>query len=247
MIKEKLMKFIPLFIFILALIITRWVKNVTDNNSSFKYYDYYNIASNQEEIKEKLVYDSYFIRFTNLNNYSDEIDMNNIQELLQYYKENITKNKSKEFIDYRNEYGFCINKRDFIDSFKELFNKDISSLYSDLESVDFVYLKKNTICFNDKEKVDDDFEFVIVKSVSIQDRNNIVLNLYRYNVDIDEQDDENILKDKINNVIKNNKIEEFNNDFIDIYSGEIEEKEIKFKELNRGKYFKYQLVSISSR
>ena len=247
MIKEKLMKFIPLFIFILALIITRWVKNVTDNNSSFKYYNYYNIASNQEEIKEKLVYDSYFIRFTNLNNYSDEIDMNNIQELLQYYKENITKNKSKEFIDYRNEYGFCINKRDFIDSFKELFNKDISSLYSDLESVDFVYLKKNTICFNDKEKVDDDFEFVIVKSVSIQDRNNIVLNLYRYNVDIDEQDDENILKDKINNVIKNNKIEEFNNDFIDIYSGEIEEKEIKFKELNRGKYFKYQLVSISSR
>ncbi len=247
MIKEKLMKFIPLFIFILALIITRWVKNVKDNNSSFKYYDYYNIASNQEEIKEKLVYDSYFIRFTNLNNYSDEIDMNNIQELLQYYKENITKNKSKEFIDYRNEYGFCINKRDFIDSFKELFNKDISSLYSDLESVDFVYLKKNTICFNDKEKVDDDFEFVIVKSVSIQDRNNIVLNLYRYNVDIDEQDDENILKDKINNVIKNNKIEEFNNDFIDIYSGEIEEKEIKFKELNRGKYFKYQLVSISSR
>lgn len=247
MIKEKLMKFIPLFIFILALIITRWVKNVTDNNSSFKYYNYYNIASNQEEIKEKLVYDSYFIRFTNLNNYSDEIDMNNIQELLQYYKENITKNKSKEFIDYRNEYGFCINKRDFIDSFKELFNKDISSLYSDLESVDFVYLKKNTICFNDKEKVDDDFEFVIVKSVSIQDRNNIVLNLYRYNVDIDEQDDENILKNKINNVIKNNKIEEFNNDFIDIYSGEIEEKEIKFKELNRGKYFKYQLVSISSR
>ncbi len=247
MIKEKLMKFIPLFIFILALIITRWVKNVTDNNSSFKYYNYYNIASNQEEIKEKLVYDSYFIRFTNLNNYSNEIDMNNIQELLQYYKENITKNKSKEFIDYRNEYGFCINKRDFIDSFKELFNKDISSLYSDLESVDFVYLKKNTICFNDKEKVDDDFEFVIVKSVSIQDRNNIVLNLYRYNVDIDEQDDENILKDKINNVIKNNKIEEFNNDFIDIYSGEIEEKEIKFKELNRGKYFKYQLVSISSR
>lgn len=247
MIKEKLMKFIPLFIFILALIITRWVKNVTDNNSSFKYYNYYNIASNQEEIKEKLVYDSYFIRFTNLNNYSDEIDMNNIQELLQYYKENITKNKSKEFIDYRNEYGFCINKRDFIDSFKELFNKDISSLYSDLESVDFVYLKKNTICFNDKEKVDDGFEFVIVKSVSIQDRNNIVLNLYRYNVDIDEQDDENILKDKINNVIKNNKIKEFNNDFIDIYSGEIEEKEIKFKELNRGKYFKYQLVSISSR
>lgn len=247
MIKEKLMKFIPLLIFILALLITRWVKNVTDNNSSFKYYNNYNITSNQDEIKEKLVYDSYFIRFTNLNYYSNEISMDNIQELLQYYKENITKNKSKEFIDYRNEYGFCINKKDFIDSFKELFNKDISSLYSDLEEIDFVYLKKDTICFNDNEKVDDNFEFVIIKNVTIQNKSNIVLSLYRYSVNIEKQEEETLLKDNINNAIKNNNIDEFNNEITNNYYGKIEEKEIKFKELSRGKYFKYQLVSISSR
>lgn len=247
MIKEKLMKFIPLLIFILALLITRWVKNVTDNNSSFKYYNYYNMASNQDELKEKLVYDSYFIKFTNLDNYSDEISMDNLPELLQYYKENITKNKSKEFIDYRNEYGFCINKKDFIDSFKELFNKDISSLYSDLEEIDFVYLKKDTICFNDNEKVDDNFEFVIIKNVTIQNKSNIVLSLYRYSVNIEKQEEETLLKDNINNAIKNNNIDEFNNEITNNYYGKIEEKEIKFKELSRGKYFKYQLVSISSR
>ncbi len=244
--KEKIIKLIPLLIFILALIITRWVKNVTDNKSSFKYYNYYDIKSNVDTARENLAFDSYFNTFTELDNYDGNIKIDNIEELLSYYKINITKNKTKSFIKYRNEYGFCISKNDFINSFKELFDRDISNIYNELEKVSFVYLKNNYICMADDENVDDDFSFIVVKTIS-SDNNIVNANIYKYKVAIYDKETENKLKDKVKEVIKNNNYNDFNNLIVNNYNGKIEEKSIQFIEKSKGEYFKYQIVSINTK
>lgn len=244
MIKEKIMKFVPLLIFILALVITRWVKNVTDVNSSFKYYNHYNVKS--EKIKQELVYDPYFIQLTNLDYYDGNISMDNMDELLEYYKSNITKNKTKSFIDYRNEFGFCISKKDFLNSFKELFGKDISNYYDKLEDIEFVYLKNKSICFKSDEPDDHEFNFVLIKDISYEG-DNISANLYKYEINVYEKDVEDEIKTKINYTIEHENYSEFNNDVVNTYNGTIYEKNIKYIDKTRGEYFKYQLVSINSK
>ncbi len=79
------------------------------------------------------------------------------------------------------------------------------------------------------------------------DNDIIKAKFYLYGLDSDSSEESRVFKEDLLSSIKNNSLNSFNYLYADNDLVSIEEKEIKFKEIPNGEYFKYQLISINTR
>lgn len=213
----------------------------------FKYYNNLNITNNVNNINpEDYVDDSYLISLVMLDKYNGTINNYNFNEIFNYYMNSIAKASSLNFLD--SDTGFCLKKSVFEKSIKELFNYDISNIYENSSSNN-ISLKGNKVCFDYSYSDLNDYAYFIgIDRVSV---NNDIINakVYLYTVDSEDREDEEMFKKNLIASIKNNSLEDFN--YFSVQSESlyinIEEKDVSFKELPDGKYFKYQLISIDTK
>ena len=216
-----------------------------EKNESFKFYNYYSL-SNGNVSKADLVDDTYLINFLSLNNYSS-FNENNLNELMLYYIKNITKNKSED-VKVLNDSSskFSLSKKAFIKSMEELFGVDVTNIYNKFSTLDFIGSSENIVVFDDDTYSNEDESYLLgVKSITV-DNDIITLNGYLYSFEVDSEDIEKDIKNSLVNSVNSGDFSGVNN-IIENYYGYVEEKIVRFRELKDGDFFKYQLVSITTK
>ena len=229
---------------------------IVDNNNkmiilenkedSFKYYHSINFNDNINTLRKKIYNNSYFNLFVKINNYNGKIDENNIGEIMNYYIVNITKNKNEVFETSEDNLNFCLSKKSFISSFKELFDKDITEFYPKINILNNINAGPVKICFNyDQDYLYDYSTLIYVKDKNI--KNEIIeLSIYEYIIDTEDENIENNLNSEFVKNLNYNNMYNYNESFINNYGFQILEKKVKFKEIRDGNFFKYQLMSINT-
>lgn len=216
----------------------------------FKYYNYLDISNNVNNIApENYVDDNYLISLVMLDKYNGIINNYNFNDILYYYMNIATKSSSLKLTDSDTGTEFCLKKSTFKKSIKELFNYDISLDMFDSSLPNYVSQNGNKVCFEYSYSDLNDYAYFIgIDNLSV---NNDIINakLYLYKVGSEDREDEEMFRKSLIASINNNTLEDFNyfsNQSESIYIN-IEEKDISFKEIPNGKYFKYQLISINTK
>lgn len=207
-------------------------KQIEENKEkSFIYYKSLNFNDNINTLRKNIYNNSYFNLFVKINEYNGVIDENNISEIMNYYIVNITKNKNEVFETSDDNLNFCLNKQSFINSFKELFDKDIEKFYPNINVLPNINAGPIKICFNyDEDYLYDYSSLIYVKDKKI--KSDIVeLNIYEYLIDTDDKNiEESLIKDFIRS-LDSNDINNFNEIFINDYGFEILEKRLNLEKL----------------
>ncbi|MGM9875017.1 MAG: hypothetical protein ACI32H_03750 [Bacilli bacterium] len=216
-----------------------------NKEDSFKYYHSLNFNDNINTLRKKIYNNSYFNLFVKINNYNGKIDENNIGEIMNYYIVNITKNKNEVFETSEDNLNFCLSKKSFISSFKELFDKDITEFYPKINILNNINAGPVKICFNyDQDYLYDYSTLIYVKDKNI--KNEIIeLSIYEYIIDTEDVSIENNLNSEFVKNLNYNNMYNYNENFNN-YGFQILEKKVKFKEIRDGNFFKYQLISINT-
>lgn len=236
-----------LFSILIIFIVDNNNKKIISENKedSFKYYHSLNFNDNINALRKKIYNNSYFNLFVKINNYNGKIDENNIGEIMNYYIVNITKNKNEVFETSEDNLNFCLSKKSFISSFKELFNKDITEFYPKINILNNINAGPVKICFNyDQDYLYDYSTLIYVKDKNI--KNEIIeLSIYEYIIDTEDVSIENNLNSEFVKNLNYNNMYSYNENFNN-YGFQILEKKVKFKEIRDGNFFKYQLISINT-
>lgn len=222
-------------------------KKILENKEeSFKYYHMIDFNDNINSLRKNIYNNSYFNLFIKINNYNGKIDENNISEIMNYYIVNITKNKNEVFETSDDNLNFCLSKKSFISSFKELFDKDITDFYPKINILNNINAGPVKICFNyDQDYLYDYSTLIYVKDKSV--KNGIVdLSIYEYIIDTQDINVENTLNNEFVKNLNYNNMYNYNDSFINDYGFQIFEKRVRFKEIREGDFFKYQLISINT-
>ena len=222
-------------------------KQMEENKEkSFIYYKALNFNDNINTLRKNIYNNSYFNLFVKINEYNGVIDEDNISEIMNYYIVNITKNKNEVFETSDDNLNFCLNKQSFINSFKELFNKDIEKFYPNINVLPNINAGPIKICFNyDQDYLYDYSTLIYVKDKNI--KNEIIeLSIYEYIIDTEDENIENNLNSEFVKNLNYNNMYNYNESFINNYGFQILEKKVKFKEIRDGNFFKYQLMSINT-
>lgn len=244
------LKFIIIFVsfwivIALAILGVRYYKEYKSIKNSFENYSYIDIKeniNNPQNIKLALANDSFFVKFSMIDEYEGKITYKNIEKILKYYLFNINNINNQTYETNSTGEEMCIKKYRFYQSMKELFNINKKNYKEILKTVSFINYTDNKICFdlNLLEGMDE-IHYVGIKDVKIVD-DIVECNLYYYSVYSNEEDIEEELANLLKININSNNLQNFNEIFEQKYNGYIEEKTIKFVEIPNGRFFKYQLL-----
>ncbi len=251
MISKKTGIIIAVVIFIIMdiLIVAYYFYN-KPKEDGFKYYNELDITNNISNISpEKYVDDSYLISFVMLDNYNGVINSNNVEKIAYYYMTTITKSSSRKFKSNESDSGFCLSESAFNDSVMELFNIDATNIYGISNIPSYMSFDNDKVCFEYSAADLSDYAYFIgIDDISV---NNDIINakLYLYSIDAEDREEEEMFKKNLVSSIKNKSLEDFNYYLSQSESSyaTIEEKNVSFKEIPNGEYFKYQLISINTK
>lgn len=247
-------KFIILFaLFWVLFVILYFGVNLYFDNKSFKEgfpsYKYHNIKeniSNLTYLKENLMYDKQFLNLIMVSEYKGTLKSQNSKELFKYYLFSLDGANSRIYDIDEDHTRMCMTKRYFYDSIKELFGVNKTDYSDEINYIDFISVGKK-VCFNLAALNGIDVvNFVGIKNASVNEAGEISIDLFYYEIYINEVNLEEDLKAQFYVALKNNKYDEFNLKFINEYNGTVNEKNVKFKEIPDGKFFKYKLISIET-
>ncbi len=237
---KKMILFFIIFSSLIGMyIIYGVIRNNKLENESFKYYNYYNFSENYDKVsKSSLIQDPFLTSLLRIDNYNGKIDKENFETIIKYYLLNITKNYSEKIKNRSETLNFCMSKKSFIKSFKEFFDYDISS-FELLKNIDYITYTERIVCFNISDEILFDY-YTLIGVESIQSNNGIITaKIYLYDLETDTTEEEKNIKNKLLMSINNGNLKSFNSS-VENY----EEKHITFKELPKGDFFKYQILSV---
>lgn len=240
-------KFLLVFILIGALLFIglfmyKSIKKDNLKKESFRFYEYHNFVNNADISKTDLISDYYLISLLRIKRYNGIIDKNNIEDIMIYYLLNITKNKSEKIILKDDTFNFCIDIEAFKRSFKEFFDYDITSSFNLLKDVDFVKYSNEMVCFDIGDEILYDY-YTLIGVQNIEVNGDIIsAKIYLYDNDFENQEEEFNFKNRLISSINSNNLSSFNNT-LSYY----EEKNIRFKEIPDGDFFKYQILYVSTK
>lgn len=246
-------KFIIFFILFWALAIAIYflydhIKEEKEISKNFTTYQYYDIKNNIEkinEIKLKMNNDPFLLPFLSIDSFNGKITDNNLDEIFLYFLSYA--NTLNEKVYMVNDEKICIKNKYFFESFYELFNIRLNNESALLKKDSILNIYNDNYCFNiDISEIEDRVHYAVANTINIEN-NYIKGNFYYYSFYTNDMETENEIKSLLENSIWNNSIKDFNEIFINQYHGDIEEKNVKFEELPKGKYYKYKLVSMETK
>ncbi len=245
--KKRIIIVIAVIIFIVIdLFVIYYFRYKSIKKENFKYYNNLNITENVYNISyEDYVSDSYLLSLVQLDNFDGLITYNNAEDVLRYYMTTIS--ISKNIKDSENDSGFCISKSSLEKSFKELFDIDVSEMYDDFSAPNYVTIDGNKVCFEySASDLNDEVQFIGMKNINVND-GIINATLYLYSIETEDKETEESFKKNLIASINSNTLDDFDYYFNQSEMGSSKEKEIIFKEIPEGDYFKYQLISIHTK
>ena len=245
--KKKIIIVTAVILFIVIdLFVIYYFRYKSVKKENFKYYNNLNITEDVYNIPyEDYVSDSYLLSLIQLDNFDGSITYDNAESILRYYMTTIS--TAKDIKNTESDYGFCISKSSLEKSFLELFNIDVSNMYDSFSLPNYVTINGNEVCFEYfTSDLDDSAKFIGMKNIGV--KNGIITaTLYLYSIDITDRETEESFRKNLIASINNNTLEDFDYYFNQSEIGESQEKEIVFKEIPDGNYFKYQLISIHTK
>lgn len=249
------LKIIIFFIlsWVLILLIYFGISVIKDNKASensFRSYNYHNITENYNDISKMrilLMNDQYFLKLAIFDEYNNSLEDKNMKKSFLYYLSYLNKSNTRALKIDNNYEKLCMSKKIFKKSIEELFYEKNENYFERLNTISFINYDGKNICFS----LDVLQELDYIHYIGIKDMNVvgdiITCNIYFYSIYTNEEETTGIIENSLYNNLQSNTLDNFNNIFKTQYGGIIEEKTIKFKENPKGKYFKYTLVSISTK
>lgn len=185
------------------------------------------------QMKLDLINDEEFIRFIMINHVHEATTSIKIRNLLVNLSNLSTQN---------NQYK--ISRANFNQAYRELYGEDakdinFNNLRTNLditEKDDFVYFAADIYSNNDN------LVFVGIKSLT-QNGNNLVADTYIYDTYTNDPEEEAQMIKAVKTIIIENGY--LNEDLIQKYNFNVNQKNITFKKLPQGEYFKYQIAQLN--
>ncbi len=234
-----------LIIIIVPIILNNNKKEDKENFPTYKNIEVNNKNNNNNEVKKQLEKDYNFRKEVLI----DDFDYENytsldVQNVLWNYIFSYELSNTK-YLSSISENKFCLRNQYVIDSFKELYNIDISK---DLDLLPgyykYVTNDKRRYCFNYKNvslEYNNDIR-IGIDNISIDD-DIITARLYLYEYYIMNTSSELSNVNTLENYIDNGNYSAASNVVKDYLAGKITHKELKFKINNNAKFYKYQILS----
>ena len=225
------------------LFIYKNIKNEKLKEKSFQFYEYHDLANNISNVsKTDLIDDAYLISLLRIEKYDGYINKSNVEDVMIYYLLNITKNPTEE-ITLRDEiFNFCMSTEAFKKSIQEFLGYDISESFDLFNNVSFIKYSNDSVCFDIGDEILYDYDtFIGVQSIETNGES-ITAKIYLYDYDFETESEKEKFKNNLINSINRNNLINFNKT-LPYYK----EKNIKFKEIPDGDFFKYQVLSITTK
>lgn len=213
------------------------IKNINTNENSTPKYT---------SLKTHLENDQNFAREMLLGDYNyNTFDGYNLRMLIKHYIFSFQLTNLKYLSVMDEEKGrFCMKEKYVKESFKELYNIDISKKLDYLPGYfEYVIKDASTYCFNYRnvsKEYDDQISIGIEEMSTKTGIVKATIYVYEYhNNDTENQ------KNAINNLkkyISNNDFNSANNLVINSLNGTVTHKNVQFRVKNDGKFFKYQVL-----
>lgn len=233
-------------------------KKADKTDSKFPGYEYIDITQKKladkekyNEIKESLEKSTLFRRTSLIDNYSYEgYNKFNIEGMIKGYILAYEPANKKYFAysEVDND-KYCINKKNVIAGFKELYNTDITKRINEFLVYDkYMNEAQYMYCFSFRT-VSNEYNNDIrlnISSLSMSDDDVITAKMYIYTYYTMGTDAENAVVKRLEESIKNNNISLSNSIVFNELNGRVIQKELNFKTLKSGKFFKYQVLSIKT-
>lgn len=251
MIKENKVYVILLCIVIFIIILFNIFERI---NSSGDNYKNLNLSKqkniNKMEIKNHLMNDPHFIKILNIEEYDGDIKSNltmlikNMLSIIDYTQLEETNENEKHLLnDGYADYKLSLDK--FYLAFNELYNYDIENIsfsnYPELSN--FMLILKNEVIFTTEDLIPND-NLILLGIKKLEENKKIITgDIFVYELYTNDIDVENKVIDTLTKNIKNNVYED--QELFEEYNIKSTKKRILFKEIPKGKYFKYQLLSIN--
>ncbi len=244
---------IILLIVIIPLII---INNREENKKNFPEYKDIDISEKDvkdpnsesyKEIRKELESDYYFSKEALITDYdSEKYNGSNIQNMLWNFIFSYELENTKYMASNNKKEGtFCLSKNNTIEAFKELYDVDIKNeLNILLGYYEYVYKKGNDYCFIYKNVANDyDNEITIAVERMAMIGTTVTTDIYVYEYYTNGLENEisnvNILK----RYIENNNYSSASNVVTNYLNGKVTHKQLKLKVNNKGKFFKYKILS----
>lgn len=233
-------------------------KKTEKNNPTFPGYEYIDITQKKlgnkdkyNEIKTSLENNTLFKRTTMIDDYSNEgFTKFNIEGMIKGYIFAYEPSNKKYFAysEVDND-KYCINKKNVIAGFKELYDVDITDRIDEF----LVYNKymtegQYTYCFSFRtisNEYNNDIKLNIT-SLSMNDEDVITAKMYIYTYYTMGTDVENAKVKRLEESIKNNNYSSSKLIVNDELNGRVVQKELNFKVMKSGKFFKYKVLNIKT-
>ena len=230
-------------------------KKSEKNDSKFPGYEYIDITQekladkeNYKEINTSLEEISLFKRIVLIDNYNYvEYNRFNVEGMIKGYIFAYEPANKKYFIySDTDEEKYCIGKNNVIRGFKELYNIDISKKIDDF----LVYSKymiegEDTYCFSFRtisNEYNNDIKLNIT-ALSMSNDDIVTAKIYVYTYYTMGTDSEKEKVKRLEESIKNNNNSLSKSIVYNELNGRVVQKELNFKVLKSGKFFKYQVLN----
>lgn len=233
-------------------------KKSEKNDSKFPGYEYIDITQEKlsdkekyNEIKTSLEGNSLFKRIVLIDNYNyEEYNRFNVEGMIKGYIFAYEPSNKKYFMySDTDEEKYCIGKNNVIRGFKELYNIDITKKIDDF----LVYSKymtegKDTYCFSFRtisNEYNNDIKLNIT-ALSMSNDDIVTAKIYVYTYYTMGTDVENAKVKRLEESIKNNNYSSSKLIVNDELNGRVVQKELNFKVMKSGKFFKYKVLNIKT-
>ena len=202
-------------------------------------------TSDFSQIKRELENDYNFRKEVLITDYNYEnytsID---IQNLLWNYIFSYELNNTR-YLSSISDTKFCMREQYVIDSFKELYNVDITKDLNKLPGYyKYVTKKSRRYCFNFKNvslEYNNDIR-IGIKNLDIKD-DIVTADMYLYEFYIMNTDSEMMSVNSLDGYIASSNYSQASDIVISNLAGKVTHKEIKFKINNKADFYKYQILS----
>ena len=243
-------KYIILIAIILSVVLV--LNFLTNRNSRETEYKNLNLNQknlNSEKLKNDIMADEQFIQLLTIDEYNGNVENNLIMLIesmlirIDLSEFEIVDDNEKKELEYGNT-DYKMELDEFYTAFNNYYDYDLNNLElsKNEELSKFMLILQNEIIFTlDHLGVNDNLVYLGVDNLDISDKI-ITGNIYVYSAYTNDSNIENELKEELNNNIENNNFEDQN--LIDKYNLNITKKKIEFKENSKGRYIKYQLLSL---
>lgn len=222
-----------------------------------------NSSQSYKDTRDRLQKDKYFTNEVLLNEFNSDtftkmlndknFDFDNykgasLRELIWNYIHSYELS-NREYLTLlsKSEGIFCMKKRYVIDSFKELYNIDLTDQLTYLPGYfEYVSLNDNgTYCFN-YDQVLSEYQNEIkvgIERIAVTG-NTVVTDLYVYEYLNNGADDQELAVKNLDYYIANQNYDNAKKVVEQYLFGNVTHKQIKLKINSRGKFFKYQILSV---